>query len=75
MKARYQLVGQEFINNKTLFIFKELKVAGEMRMYASELYANHVLLQQFSFKDLLTIIHTAVQEQTLADIHSINMND
>lgn len=65
---RYKIVGQEFLNDKTLFIFKEVNVDWEQRIFADELYADTDLLKQFHFDDLMNIISTAIQEQTMEDV-------
>ncbi len=64
----YSIIGQEFLNEKTIFIIKELNVEGEKRQFADELYCNTDLLKKFKFSDLINIIHTAVQEQTVKDL-------
>lgn len=67
-KYQYKIVAQEFIGSKTIFIFKELHTNSEVRMLANELYSDTDLLKKFNFDDLINIIHTAVQEQTIEDV-------
>lgn len=66
--AMYSISGQEFLNGKTIFILKKLKENGELRKSAQELYCDTELLGQFSHNDLINIISTAIQEQTMEDL-------
>lgn len=70
----YSIVGQDFINGKTIFIIKKLNVFGEFRKSAHELYCDKELLSQFSYDDLKNVISTAVQEQYFEDIQSLEEN-
>lgn len=69
--AIYKIYGQEFINNKTIFIIRKNSHEYEQRKYAHELYSDKALLKKFNFDDLVMIITTAIQEQTLEDIEGI----
>lgn len=69
--ALMSITAQEVINGKTIFIMKHHSENTEIRKSAHEIYADHELLAQFSFDDLLTIISSAVQEQTIEDMEGI----
>ena len=69
--ARYSIVGQDFLNGKTIFILNQLKDNIEMRKTAQELYSDMKLLDQFSRDDLVNIVSTAIQEQSMDDIKVI----
>jgi hypothetical protein len=64
----YKIIGQEFMDDRTIFIIKELSLDGEIRRSAHELYSDTELLKKFKYDDLVNIIQTAVQEQTINDI-------
>ena len=67
----YLITGQVFLNGKTIFIIKELKSDGEIRKYAYELYCDMAFLGQFGLADLVNIVSTAIQEQTMDDLQKI----
>ena len=67
----YSIMGQDFINERTIFIIKESNQCGESRKSAQELYRNAALLDQFNRDDLINIISTAIQEQTIEDLQKI----
>lgn len=69
--VKFSITGQEFVNGKTIFIIKELNMTGENRRSAQELYCDATLLDQFSRDDLINIISTAIQEQTIEDLQKI----
>jgi len=65
---KYCIKGQEFQNGKTIFIINGEKKESEERKSAQELYKNWKLLSQFNQIDLVNIVSTAIQEQTLDDL-------
>ena len=68
LPATYRIVGQEFSNGKTNFVFIEVDQPGEIKKSARELYSNSKLLNQFNRNDLINIISSAIQEQTIEDL-------
>ncbi len=68
--SSYSIIGQEFENNKTIFVIRKKTVdcKSEFRKRAHELYCSPDILKQFKFEDLMNIIQTAVQEQTIEDL-------
>ncbi len=67
----YSIAGQEFLKGKTIFIIKELKNNREYRKSAKELYCNMELLGKLSQGDLINVVSTAIQEQTVEDLQGI----
>ena len=67
----FSIKGQEFINGKTIFILRKSKEEGEVRKSAEELYSEPELLNCFDQNDLINIISTAIQEQTIEDLQKI----
>ena len=70
-EPKYSIVGQEFENEKTIFIIRPLNERGEQRKAAEILYRDKSLLINFSSDDLTVIISTAVQEQAMNDFKKI----
>ena len=68
----YTIAGQEFRNGKTIFILKEQNKPIEIRKSAQDLYSDVKIINQVSREDLINIISTAVQEQTIADLNKMN---
>lgn len=64
----YKVYGQEFINNKTIFIIRQVDGDHEYRKSSHELYSDSSLLKKFKFEDLIIILTTAIQEQTIEDM-------
>ena len=63
--SQYIIIGQEIIHGKTLFMLRDSdRVVG---VSAQDLYKDHVLLENISRKDLITIVSTAIQEQAIDD--------
>src|SRR3990167_8850383 len=48
----YVIVGQEFENNKTVFVLRNADCNSEIRKYAYELYCEPEVLKKFNFEDL-----------------------
>ena len=79
MQARYEsefttkktIIGQFSVDGKSLFIIKN-NDNSESRKTAEELYYNMDLLGDFSKTDLINIVSTAMQEQTIEDLEKIN---
>lgn len=67
--GRAKILRQEITSGKTTFILIEKHRL--TRVSAQELYKNHLLLNIFSRKDLITIVSTAVQEQAMDDFLSV----
>lgn len=64
----FAIIGQDLTNGKTIFIIKHLYEKEEQKRSAYELYQDTSILKQFNFNDLLLILSTAVQEQTIEDM-------
>ncbi len=68
IKPTYQIIGQNFDDCRTIFILKSVHDASVLQKSAQELYASAELLGLFSQADLINIISTAIQEQTINDL-------
>lgn len=66
--STYYVAGQDFFSGKTIFIIKELINNREYRKSARELYSDMGLLSRLSQKDLINVVSTAIQEQTMEDL-------
>ena len=66
--SKRSISGQIFVNGKSVFIIKERNNQSEIRKTAEELYYNMDLLIDFSKTDLINIVSTAIQEQTIEDL-------
>ncbi len=67
-QASCAIIGQDFLCGKTIFIVRNHQEEYEHRKFAYELYQDRTSLEQFDFEDLLLILSTAVQEQTIEDL-------
>lgn len=66
------IVGQEISCGRTLYIIQDRLKKCELRKFAHELYCHPTSLEKFSREDLVNIVSTAVQEQTLSDLFKMN---
>lgn len=64
-KSQYIIIGQEITQGKTIFVLRHADQL--VKIGAQDLYKNHVLLENLSRKDLITIVSTAIQEQAVDD--------
>ena len=64
----FKIYGQEFRKNETIFIIRENNSRYEYRKSSHELYSDNLLLKKFNFEDIVLILTTAIQEQTIDDL-------
>lgn len=62
---------QSIIEGQTLFFLKDKVCNHRIEISARKLYQNYALLMQLNKKDIMNVITTAVQEQTLLDIQNM----
>lgn len=70
-KPTYVIVAQTFSGGKSIFIINEVEKHGEIRKTAHELFCDRGLLGKFNQADLINIVSTAIQEQTIEDLEKI----
>ncbi len=63
--------GQDIHHGKTVFLICHRFSGLESRRTAEELYRDAALFRQFSAVDLMNIVSTAVQEQTMQDLEVV----
>jgi len=62
------ITGQNFSKGKTMYVINELKNNSQFKKSAQELYRNMDLLSKFSQADLINVVSSAIQEQTIEDL-------
>ena len=70
------LVGikKQFLNKgETIFTVKDINTNELFKIYAKKLYQDYNLLIRLCKKDIITVISSAVQEQTFLDIKTMGM--
>lgn len=74
-QEHYSLVIEKQNLNKgeTIFTVKDINTNELFKIYAKKLYQNYDLLIKFCKKDIVTVISSAVQEQTFLDIKNMEM--
>lgn len=74
-EEQYSLtIERQFINKgATTFQIKDINTNQSANIDAKKLYQNYDLLIKLSRKDMINVISTAVQEQTIVDIKSMEM--
>ncbi len=75
-QEHYSLVIEKQYLNKgeTIFTVKDINTNELFKIYAKKLYQNYDLLIKFCKKDIVTVISSAVQEQTFLDIKNMEMS-
>ncbi len=73
-KVPIVIVGQEFFQGKTIFIFKQPHAAQLLRQSAELAYANSDLLKIVSRHDLVNIVSTAIREKTHEELMRVLCN-
>lgn len=67
------IVSQLIINGETVFVLSEPHKNEVMKISARKLYQCYELLTKLSKKDMINVISTAVQEQTILDLENMNL--
>lgn len=67
----YCISGQEFYQGKTIYLISDIKNATNFKKNSNELYRDMKLLSCFSQNDLVNIVSTAIQEQTMEDMEKM----
>lgn len=68
------IIENQYLNQgETIFKIKDLNTNESSNIDAKKLYQNYGFLVNLSKKDMITVISTAVQEQTFLDIKNMEM--
>ncbi|USQ13727.1 hypothetical protein J2N86_13790 [Legionella lytica] len=75
IKQEYSLIiEKQYLNQgETIFSIKNTQTNASLNISAKKLYQDYDSLVSLSKKDMITVISTAVQEQTFLDIEKIGM--
>lgn len=64
---------QSLNKGETIFTVKDINTNESFNIYAKKLYQNYDVLIKFCKKDIVTVISSAVQEQTFLDIKNMEL--